>query len=265
MKNELFTVGPFTVYGYGLMIALGIVAGYFVMEYRARKQKLAYEHIFYIVVWCLLGGFLVSKILYWITEWRTIVRDPMFMLQTIFDGFVVYGGILGGILAGWCYCKKKHLEFLRYFDLAVPSLALAQSFGRIGCFLAGCCYGKETTGPISIVFKESDFAPNHVHLVPTQLYSGALDFLLFLFLLKVSKHKKSDGQTAGFYLLFYSVGRFILEFFRGDAERGMVGIFSTSQFISLFTGAAGMIILLLTFQKESLASGVQGTKQGKKE
>lgn len=250
MKNELLKIGPLTLYGYGLMIAIGIVAAYLAAEYRARKQKLAYEHVFYIVIWCVIGGFVSSKLLFWITEWKSIVQDPGFLLHTLTDGFVVYGGILGGILTGYLYCRVKKLPFLKYFDLVMPSIALAQGFGRIGCFLAGCCYGRETKGALSVTFHDSDFAPNNVPLVPTQIYSSILDFLHFFLLLYAARHKKADGQVAACYLIFYSAGRFVLEFFRGDLERGSVGILSTSQFIGIFIGIAGILLFLFVSRKK---------------
>ena len=244
MKNELFQIGPFTVYGYGLMIAVGVMAAWITAEYRAKKMKMQYEHIFYLVIWCLVGGMLCSKLLFWITEWKELVRNPGFVLDTISDGFVVYGGIIGGVLAGWLYCRIKKLNFLAYFDLVIPSVALAQGFGRIGCLLAGCCYGRETDSAFSITFHDSEFAPNSVALVPTQVYSSVLDFLNFAVLLAIAKRKKTDGQVGACYLIFYSAGRFILEFFRGDLVRGSVGNLSTSQFISIFTFAAGIILLM---------------------
>lgn len=246
MKNELLTIGPLTVYGYGFMIAIGVLAAWLCTELRAKKQNLESEHIFSLVVWCLFGGLLSAKLLFWITEWKSIAADPSFILYTIADGFVVYGGILGGIFAGWLYCHIRKIRFMAYFDLIMPSVALAQGFGRIGCLLAGCCYGKETDGIFSITFYDSDFAPNHVALIPTQIYSSILDFLNFGILMYIAKHKKQDGQVAGAYLIFYSVGRFVLEFFRGDLERGSVGILSTSQFISIFILAAGIIMMKKT-------------------
>ena len=193
MHNELLHIGPLTVYGYGFMIAMGVLAAWFVAEQRARKLKLACEHIFYLVVWCAIGGFTSAKILFWITNWREFLQNPRQIIGS--DGFVVYGGIIGGILVGWLYCRIKKLKFLEYFDLMMPSIALAQGFGRIGCFLAGCCYGKETSGPLAVTFTNSDFAPNNVALIPTQIYSGFLDFAHFLLLLYVAKHKKADGQV----------------------------------------------------------------------
>lgn len=243
MKNELFTIGPLTVYGYGVMIAVGIFAGYGLCDYRAKKCRLDRDQLFYLVLVSVLGGFLGSKLLYWMTEWRSLLQDPGRILN-LGDGFVVYGGLLGGILAGYLYCRHRELSFWAYADLILPSMALAQGFGRIGCLLAGCCYGRETESPFHLVFQDSAFAPNGVPLIPTQIYSSLLDFLHCGILLFLSGRKKEDGQVTGWYLIFYSIGRFVLEFFRGDLERGSVGALSTSQFIALFTLAAGVFILL---------------------
>ena len=152
MKNELFSIGPFTVYGYGLMIGIGIIAAYLTAESRAKKLKLDPEKIFGLVLWCLIFGYLGSKILYCITVIDEIIADPAFILHSLQNGWVVYGGLIGGILGGYLYCRHKKVNFLSYFDLAVPSVALAQGFGRIGCFLAGCCYGRETESPLGITF-----------------------------------------------------------------------------------------------------------------
>ena len=244
MKNELFTIGPFTVYGYGLMIAVGVFSAWLITDYRAKKQRMDRDHVFSLIIWCLLGGIVSSKLLFWITEWKTILNDPRYLMDTLADGFVVYGGIIGGILAGCFYCFCKKINFWKYFDLVMPSVALAQGFGRIGCLLAGCCYGRETNGALAITFQNSDFAPNHVALIPTQIYSSMLDFAHFFVLLYISRHKKKDGQVAACYLIFYSIGRFVLEFFRGDLIRGSVGGLSTSQFISLFILAAGLAIIV---------------------
>lgn len=252
MKNELLTIGPLTVYGYGAMIAVGILAAWFLADQRAEKHGNSSDHVFFLLIWCILGGMLGAKTLFWITEWKSLVQDPGFILDTISDGFVVYGGILGGILAGYIYCKIQKIKFLSYFDLLMPSVALAQGFGRIGCFLAGCCYGRETDSIFSVTFQNSDFAPNHVALIPTQIYSSLLDFLHCLVLLMIAGKQKKDGQVAACYLIFYSLGRFVLEFFRGDLVRGSVGVLSTSQFISLFTGAAGVIMLVVLSRRKKV-------------
>jgi phosphatidylglycerol:prolipoprotein diacylglycerol transferase len=245
MKNELVRIGTITINGYGLMIAIGILAAYIVTDHRAKKMYLNHERIFSLTVWSIVGGILSAKLLYYITEIKDIVSDPGIILN-ISDGFVVYGGIIGGVLAGYLYCRKANLNFLQYLDLGIPSVALAQGFGRIGCYLAGCCYGKETTSLFGIVFHESAYAPNGIRLIPTQLISSGLDFLNFFVLIIIAKRKKADGQVVGFYFIFYSVGRFILEYFRGDLIRGSVGSISTSQFISIFMFAVGWAFVLIS-------------------
>ena len=246
MYNDLFTIGSLTVHTYGLMTAIGIIVAYCTAEYRAKKNKLDDSKIFWLVIWCLVFGYICSKLLYWITILPSIIEDPSIILRTLADGWVVYGGILGGILGAWLFCRRNKLPTLKYFDIAIASVALAQGFGRLGCFFAGCCYGMETDSAFSIVFTNSQFAPNGVHLIPTQLISSALDFLLFVFLVLLYRRKKHiPGQCMAAYLICYSGGRFVLEFFRGDLIRGSVGALSTSQFISIFTLAAGIVLLLI--------------------
>lgn len=124
----------------------------------------------------IIGGFLGAKILYVIVSFKDFLKDPLAVLGS--EGFVVYGGIIAGVLAAWIYCKVKKLVFLEYFDLIMPEVALAQGFGRIGCFLAGCCYGRETTAAWGITFPADSMAPSGIKLIPTQLLSAAGDFLI---------------------------------------------------------------------------------------
>lgn len=254
MKNDLFSIGPFTVHGYGLMMALAILTAYFLVERGGKKRGMDENKIFNLAIWAVAGGLLGAKLLYLLTRLPDLIADPSLIVHCLKDGFVVYGSIIGGILGAWLYCKRSGLHFLEVFDLVVPYLALAQGIGRIGCLLAGCCYGMEVSAdnPIGIVFENSAYAPNHVHLLPTQIISSVLNFIHFGILILLSKKLKTNGQLAGCYLIFYSVGRFILEFFRGDLIRGNVGSLSTSQFISIFMAVGG---LLLVFGLPKLSKG----------
>lgn len=250
MHNELFSIGPVTIYGYGLMIAIGIFAAYLSTEYLAKKKGLDANPVFNILIVGVVSGILGAKLLYYLTVLDQIIANPK-MLLNFGDGFVVYGGIIAGIGVSAIYCHKKELPFLRYLDCAAPSIALAQGFGRIGCFLAGCCYGVKMDSPISITFTHSDFAPNNVPLFPSQLVSSAFDFLNFALLCVLLKRNDKPGRIGAFYLIFYSIGRFIIEFFRGDLERGSVGSLSTSQFISIFVMIAGIAMVVLLNRKKS--------------
>jgi phosphatidylglycerol:prolipoprotein diacylglycerol transferase len=248
LYNDLFSIGPVTVHTYGLMIGIGIICAYFLAEHRAKQKGMTErekDKIFGLVIACVVFGFLCSKILYIITIIPELAAGTLTLGDAVSNGWVIFGGLLGGLLGGILYCKWQRLNVWLYFDVAFPAVALAQGFGRIGCFFAGCCYGVETDGPIYLEFTHSNYAPNGVHLVPTELIMSAGDFLLFAFLVLYDrKWKKKEGELAGWYLTLYSIGRFIVEFWRGDLIRGQVGPLSTSQFIGLFTAAAGILILL---------------------
>ena len=243
-NNELLQIGNFTVYGYGLMIAIGVIVAYSVGEYRAKKQGLSPDELFWLTISCLVGGIAGAKLLFYIVEIKSIIENPKLLLD-ITHGFVVYGGIIGGIGVGYLFCKIRKLNFLKYFDLVMPSIAIAQGFGRVGCMFAGCCYGRETDSWFHVIYETSEFAPNGVALIPTQLIMALLNFGHFFILAFLAKKVvKYSGQVAGCYLVFYSIGRFFLEYLRND-PRGNVNILSTSQFISLFILAAGVGTMLL--------------------
>lgn len=253
MHNELFSIGPVTIYGYGLMIAIGILAAYLNTERLAKKAGLDPEPVFGILIVGVGLGLVGAKLLYYITIIDKIIENPKLLLD-FGSGFVVYGGVILGILSAAFYCRKKGLPFLRYLDCAAPSIALAQGFGRIGCFLAGCCYGMKMDCPISITFTDSSYAPNNVLLFPTQLVSSAFNFVHFFVLCLLFKKNKKPGKIGAFYLIFYSIGRFVIEFFRGDIGRGNVGALSTSQFISIFVAIAGVVLAVWLSKKKEKTS-----------
>ena len=245
MLPELFSIGPFTVYSYGLMTALGIVAAITLAEREAKRSGVGEDgYILGLGLAAVIGGYTASKLLFWITILPQIMKNPAVILDYLSNGFVVFGGLIGGVLTAYLYCRKKKTDFWKTFDLAVPAVALAQCLGRIGCFMAGCCYGQETDSVFGVVFHRSAYVPAGVKLFPIQLVSSGLDFLnfIFLFFLWRKGHLKS-GMVGVIYIITYSVGRFFLEFFRGDLERGAVGVLSTSQFIAVFTLLIGIVML----------------------
>lgn len=255
MWNDLFSIGPLTVHGYGLMIAIGVMVALFTGVKRAPKLGLEKDHIYNLTFYSVIFGLLGAKLLYGIVEIKSIIKDPSLLLSG--EGFVVYGGIIAGVLAGYVYCKVKHLEFLRYADIVLPSVAIAQGFGRIGCFLAGCCYGRQTSSCFSITFHESGFAPNDIKLVPTQLISSFCDFALAIGLILYAKKEKKSGRVTALYLISYSIGRSIIEVFRNDYRGDFIGPLSVSQFISIFILIFGVVL----FFKESIFKGIGKQKE----
>ena len=232
MAIDLFTIGPFTVHGYGLMIGIGFVLAVVICGRITKKLGLSEDDFTNIAICLLVFGFMGGKLLYILVNIKQFIQDPLGLLGS--EGFVVYGGIFVGIVSIWIYCKIKKLSFLSYMDMMVPAVSIAQGFGRVGCFLAGCCYGRPTDSRFGVIFPEGCLAPAGVRLIPTQLMSAAFDLCMAAFLIFMLRRVKYRGMVSGFYLILYGVGRFIIEFFRGDPERGKVGVLSTSQFISIF-------------------------------
>lgn len=248
MYPVLLSFGSVHLYSYGLMIAIGILIAYSLAEKKVRKCGYNPKRLEFLVFTILIGGFFGAKVLYWITRLPDIPNDPT-ILTNLGDGWVVYGGIIGGLISGWYYCRLHGMNFFEWFDLIIPEVALAQGFGRIGCLLAGCCYGVEMEGPLTIIFPESSLAPAGVSLFPSQIVMSLFDFGLFFFLEWFSKKKKFNGEVGVLYLIAYSVGRFIIEFFRGDMVRGVVNGLSTSQYISIATALAAIVLLIICRKK----------------
>lgn len=266
MRKYLFSIGGLKVPGYGFMIGIGFLVALLVGEYRAKKKGLNQESVIDLAIIAILCGFLGAKLLFIIVNFAEFIESPASFIST--SGFVVYGGIIAGILCCMLYCHVKKLSFMEYFDLIMPEVAIAQGFGRIGCFLAGCCYGKTTDSAWGVVFPADSLAPAGVKLIPTQLISAAGDFAIAIILIILAdivmkdinlkpedsavENKAADKKTSGViacvYLWMYGLGRFLVEFLRDDV-RGSVGVLSTSQFISLFIVAIGVVLYVLLLTK----------------
>lgn len=244
MHYILFKIGSVTIYTYGLMMALAIASAIIMSYFRAKSKGLSQDALIDIAIYGVIFGIIGAKVVFFLTELPEIIKNPSYIIDTLSSGFVLYGSLIGGVGAAYIYCRIKKLDFLRYFDLVVPSISLAQSIGRLGCFFAGCCYGRPTSSPFGITFKNSPFAPNGVKLIPTQLISSGGDLLIMAVLLVFSSKERKKGQTAGLYMILYSIGRFLVETLRND-PRGNVGILSTSEFICIFVFVFGIFMFNL--------------------
>ena len=253
MINDL-NIGPLTIHLYGVMVAIGYMSALLISEKRAKKRGLDPDILFGIF-WCaVLGGAAGSKILYFTVSFKDILKDPS-ILWNFQNGWVVYVGIIGGVLTGWGYCRYKKVDFLSYLDLVLPAVAFAQGCGRIGCFFAGCCYGRETDSFFSIKYWQSDYAPNGISLIPTQIYSAVGDFAMAFLLMAYAKKQPRRGKVSAAYCILYSIGRFFIEMLRND-YRGEFGFLSTSQLISVFILALGVVMFVWAGKK---TGGNEGT------
>lgn len=254
MFNNWLTIGSVTIHGYGVMIAVGVILAFLIDEKLCDKFGLDGERIDTMIFAVLIGGYACSKALYCIIEWETFLESPMSVLGS--GGWVVYGGIIGGLLTAYLFCKIHKWNFMDYFNVVVTSVALAQAFGRIGCFFAGCCYGIETDAFFGVTFPSGSLAPAGVKLVPTQLIMSAGDFLIAGICYRNLTKGKHPEDTGALYLILYSVGRFFVEYIRGDL-RGEVGVFSTSQFISLFIFVLGAGLINYRQKKGLISPALQ--------
>jgi len=177
----------------------------------------------------------------------------MFSLSVLASAGDFYGGFIGALIASAIFFRRHpRLPFWRIADLCGPAIALGQAIGRIGCLMAGDDYGRPTQLPWAVTFTDPDAAriggaPLGVSLHPVQLYESIVCFGLFALLVRLSRHKRFDGQVILAYTLLYAVARFILEYFRGDADRGFVfgGLLSTSQFVATILGPVAIALWIV--------------------
>jgi phosphatidylglycerol---prolipoprotein diacylglyceryl transferase len=254
MYPELFRIGNFPINTYGVFLAIAFLCAILIAVRLARRDGLPGEKIYDLSLWMLLAGLVGSKVLMLFTE--PDYRDnPALLLSLDFlrSGGVFYGGLLGAVLAGYFLMKRYKLPWWKTADACAPGIAVANFFGRQGCFAAGCCWGKPTTLPWGVKFTELGHqitgVPTDVHLHPTQLYESFAMLLVFFFLLWLHKRKRFDGQVILAYALLYSAIRFAIEFVRDDPRGDVFGLtsltgLSTSQLISLVIGIWALILLI---------------------
>ncbi len=241
-----WTIGPIPIRMYGLMIGTGFLLAIYLASRRAQKEGINPDLILDLGVYLLIAAIIGSRALYVLTEWHDFTRNPLEMFAIWKGGLVFYGGVLAAVPTGVWFVRKYRLPVWQTADIIAPYAALGHAFGRLGCFFAGCCYGAPCSGPFCLVFNDPhSLAPQGVPLFPSQLMESGGEFLVFGLLLYLRRSKKFDGQLFWLYLVFYAVLRFTLEFFRGDAIRGVYfnGLISTSQIIAIGMFALSLFML----------------------
>jgi len=248
MHPILFKIGPITIYTYGVLIATAFFLGLALAARQARVEGEDPQKIMDLSFYILISAIVGSRLLYIVVEYKEYISNPLRIFKVWEGGLVFYGGFIMAMAVVIIYIRKHEMNLWKVGDILAPSVAIGQGVGRLGCFFAGCCYGRETDVPWAVIFKDPNtLAPMDVHLHPTQLYDSVNGFIIFVILLVLRKFKKFDGQLFLTYTLLYAVGRFIVEIFRGD-ERGFAieSFLSTSQFIAipLFILSLAMLIRL---------------------
>jgi len=241
MFPVLLKLGPLTIHTYGFCIALGFLMALMYITRTAKKKHIYPETISDLCFYALICGMLGGRLLYVILEWDTFANDWLEIFRIWNGGLVFYGGFIAALIFIWYYMKTKQLPPLKTLDILAPGVSLAHGFGRIGCFFAGCCYGRTCELPWAVTFTHPlTLARPDVPLHPTQLYSALMNFTIFGLLAFLATRKFKDGTVAIAYLCLYGVGRFLIEFFRGD-DRGtfFLTILSPAQWIGIMMIAFG--------------------------
>ena len=261
-----FNIFGLTIGTYGIVFTLAYLTSLVITQTRATKRKLDKDFIVGIFVNAVIFGILGAKLFYVLSVGKNFFNIYTFwelMLQK--NGFVAYGGIILGILSNfiWCIIRKK--DFYTYFDIVMPSVAASQAVGRLGCLIDGCCYGlpAATTHWYTVMYDRSPYMMPGIPIIPIQLVASFGDLLLCIVLIIFSNKVKTKGCTASLYMILYSIGRFIIEYFRGDF-RGNVGALSTSQFISIFIFLIGVIQMIYCINREKLWKNIRELQEAAK-
>ena len=249
MYPRLLELGPITVYTYGVLLAAAYLFGLQLARTRAKQRGLDANRVLDLGIYIIISALVGAKLLLLITDFKSFTADPRELLTLARSGGVFYGGLIVAVVVALWYIRRVGLPLWTTCDVFAPGIALGHVVGRFGCLFAGCCFGKPTTKPWGITFSDPFAAANvgtplGVPLHPTQVYeAGAELLILIVLLLTERKGRPFPGRTFWLYMLLYAVSRFIIEFYRGD-DRGMVGMFSTSQFISIVLAPLAVVMLV---------------------
>lgn len=260
MHDILFTLPlPFTdralpVHAYGVMAMVGFLLGLWLARWRARRVGLSPETITDLLIYALIAGIVGSRVFYVVQNADHFfnTRRPGWSFMDLFEiwkgGLVFYGGFIGaGIVVLWV-ARARKIRLLALLDAMAPSVVLGHAFGRIGCFLHGCCYGVplKPDAWCGVVYPEGSVAYEHVAagtpMFPSQLVSAANKLIIFAVLMLFFKHRRVEGRVVALYLILYSIHRFIIEFWRGDTHAP--GELSPAQWVSLFTFFIGLALMV---------------------
>ncbi|MGE0885154.1 MAG: prolipoprotein diacylglyceryl transferase [Blastocatellales bacterium] len=288
MFPELFKIPyfNFTIYTYGLLVALSFIVGLWVMSRLAARDGLDKQKVYDLGLWVLVASLLGSKLLLIVTEWEDRYSGnigAIFSFDFLRSNGVFYGGFIGAVIASVIVMRKYKMPWWRTADAFAPGIAIGHFIGRLGCFSAGCCWGKPTTAWCGVHFTDKGYeatgvptivdqlsdpiqrnvwadrlgsltAPIKLH--PTQLYEAGALLLIFIVLLLMFRRRRFNGQIVLAYAMMYSVARFVIEFWRDDPRGEILGL-STSQFIAVlfFIGASFGFLIKLRNERQSSPSG----------
>ncbi|MGO9275120.1 MAG: prolipoprotein diacylglyceryl transferase [Terriglobia bacterium] len=257
MHPILFHIGSFHLPTYGVLLALALLTAIYTVVRLGRREGLDTARLMDLSTWIIVVSLLGAKVLMVVTDWRDYRSlGDVFSWATIQAGGVFYGGFLAAVLFSAWYVRVYRQPTWKVFDVYAPAIALGQSIGRLGCFAAGCDYGKPAHSSLAVIFTNPyshDLVgvPLGIPLHPTQVYESLATLAIFGILLWWYPRKTRDGEVFLIYLTLYAVARFFLEFLRGDEDRGFVfhHLLSTSQFIALLALVAAAVMAYFFYRR----------------
>lgn len=247
MQPIAFNFGPLTIHWFGVCIALAFLAGMWTASRRAPLTGVSAEAITDLIMpWLLLGGILGARVMFVTTYWHEEFSGKpiweIFMIQR--GGLVFYGGMIGASIAVILFARIKKLPLWKLADILAPSIALGSVFGRIGCFMNGCCYGRACELPWAIRFPQ-DHSTTGIPVHPTQIYDSLLNLTLYLGLAWLFRRRKFDGQIFAVFLVCYAITRSMVELFRGDySDAHLHGGLTPAHLLSIGIFVAGVVLFV---------------------
>ncbi|UCD84163.1 MAG: prolipoprotein diacylglyceryl transferase [Deltaproteobacteria bacterium] len=275
MYPILFKIADFTLYSYGVFVALGFLAGISFALREARRVGEDPEKVLDLCFWILIAAIVGSRLMFILLNIKEYIKYPAEVIKIWRGGLIFYGGVVLSVIAAAVFMRRHKLNPWKVSDIVSPGIALGLFFGRLGCFLAGCCYGKPTDFPWAVTFKNpASLATLNVSLHPTQLYSSLNGLLLFLILLVMRRFKKFDGQITISFFFLYAVTRSIIAVFRKQWDYiippGSLPYFtgfslSTSQFTSILVAIVSLYLFFYLYKKALKPEGVKKTAKEESE
>lgn len=237
MHPVLCKIGGFSVPSYGFMILLGVICAYFIGRRLCRLQDLPLPVMTDLAIYTLLIALIGARLLLIVTELDLFIRHPRHLLTMLTTAGNFFGGLIAGAIFLLFYVRRKQLPLLTVLDTAAPAVAIGHAFGRLGCLMAGCCWGRAAAScSLAITFhnhQANTGVPLGVPLYPTQAGEAVFNLLLAVFLLLFFKKRRFSGQLFSLYLIAYGSYRFLSEYFRGDTGRGYLFGDMSRPFLSL--------------------------------
>jgi phosphatidylglycerol:prolipoprotein diacylglycerol transferase len=257
--NPIFChIGAFPIHWFGVMMALGFLAGLFSWVWIGRREGRDFAFCSDFLFWIMISGVLGARLADVVADWKYFLEYPRLIWRIDQGGLSYYGGLIGGVVAVLLFARARREDARQLFDFVASALPLSHAFGRVGCFLNGCCHGTVYHGPLAVTFPRNSVpwlyqvhntkvldasAPHSLPVHPVQLYEAAFLLLLYALLVWSYRRQKRSGTTTALYLILYPIGRFVMEFFRGD-ERLYVQGLTSYQVISLVLLAAGLVLMI---------------------